>query len=462
MLADRRTVQFIIGMAAIVSLVSAGTYYNQLIPLVGGMAILVIGAVSIRFPIAMLVLYAAMLPFDDINIPGIGSLTRGAGIVFTACYLLTRLKKIKLQIIPLPVWLFFGWALCSVIWALDQHTASSTVKMYIQQFLMIVLIANAIHEQPKALPWMMLFYTCSAVITSGLAVEKFLTNSSAASIRVQAFENQDEAHFAGVLLPALLFCVYQFMQTRARSYKILFFLMMMIVSLAVLASGTRSAWLGIALSLLFVIIPKLDRKKMMALLAISLLLGMIAINIPSLSAFITSRSSDAVSSGGSGRTSIWQVGLTIFQQQPVFGVGIGNFPKSFTKEMIDRTMLVSPDITYQGEGRVAHNIYLSSVVEYGVIGLMFFLLILFQLLRRGSHPYWNMIQSIGISYITMGFFLDLGNRKYFWFILAVAIGLQSLSKRTKDSKELEKSEQTHTLADSSLPFRNKPVGRRFS
>jgi O-antigen ligase len=75
-------------------------------------------------------------------------------------------------------------------------------------------------------------------------------------------------------------------------------------------------------------------------------------------------------SGGnlSQRIYIWQAGLKVVQDHFFFGVGAGAFPLAMSM--------------FFGGKMVAHNAFLSVLAEEGVVGLVFFVLMLFSLLNR--------------------------------------------------------------------------------
>lgn len=75
--------------------------------------------------------------------------------------------------------------------------------------------------------------------------------------------------------------------------------------------------------------------------------------------------------GGSGRSTIWGMGLRFFQENPVFGVGIFNYrPYSMAE---------------YGYAVYMHNTYLEALVEGGVIGITLYLMIFIIFIIT----YWN-------------------------------------------------------------------------
>ena len=73
------------------------------------------------------------------------------------------------------------------------------------------------------------------------------------------------------------------------------------------------------------------------------------------------------------RTTIWAAGLKVFPLHPILGVGSGAYEDS-----------VTPIIGYadNGEHFVAHNTYLSILVESGVVGLLLVVLLVLVLARH--------------------------------------------------------------------------------
>lgn len=82
-----------------------------------------------------------------------------------------------------------------------------------------------------------------------------------------------------------------------------------------------------------------------------------------------------------GRLGLWDLGLEIFSENPIFGVGYQGY-----------RMSVGGKTTYQGEeikagGADPHNYYVLTLSEQGVIGIIMFLCILFASFRSGLKLY---------------------------------------------------------------------------
>lgn len=80
---------------------------------------------------------------------------------------------------------------------------------------------------------------------------------------------------------------------------------------------------------------------------------------------------DLEETSNKGRLLIWKKSVETFVKRPFLGVGIGNFP-----------VVLDEDVRLQKAGSTAHNVYLNSGVEMGLLGLMANVLIFFYILKE--------------------------------------------------------------------------------
>ncbi len=113
-----------------------------------------------------------------------------------------------------------------------------------------------------------------------------------------------------------------------------------------------------------------------------------------------------------GRLGIWKAGVTALLSRPVAGHGVGGFPEA-----------VEPIL---GAPRVAHNSYLSVLVEEGIIGFLFFMGMLLAVFRAILRlPTMDRRFSL-VLYCTLGIAmlpLSWEAQKAFWFIMGALQGL---------------------------------------
>jgi O-antigen ligase len=119
--------------------------------------------------------------------------------------------------------------------------------------------------------------------------------------------------------------------------------------------------------------------------------------------------------GGSfgGRGKLWRAGLAVFPEHPVFGHGTGSYKSAITPRL-------GP------AAQVAHNSYLSVLVEQGIVGFLLYMAMfaavvvsLFRLPRLERRFALVLLGTLAVAM----FPLTWEDRRPVWFVLAALIGL---------------------------------------
>lgn len=129
------------------------------------------------------------------------------------------------------------------------------------------------------------------------------------------------------------------------------------------------------------------------------------------------------------RMILFEMGFQMFMDNPIMGVGWGNFPFRLEEYLRDLTL---------PSGRtnvVPHSIYLEILSETGLLGFSLFLAMVFSLLKlpndnQGSNYSQNIMFGAFISLLISGIFLGILYQSFFWVCL---------------SYQLSKSYQTGTV-----------------
>src|SRR5690606_24496336 len=113
----------------------------------------------------------------------------------------------------------------------------------------------------------------------------------------------------------------------------------------------------------------------------------------------------------------------LISEAPIIGVSFAEFPDYFVPQHI-RTAPLVLEQGFLDLGRAPHSIYLSNVVELGLIGILLFLVWMLPLLLRlqGRGVYLIIIRATLFAYLVQGMYLDILNRKYFWLFVGLAEG----------------------------------------
>ncbi|KGX90984.1 O-antigen ligase family protein [Pontibacillus marinus] len=207
------------------------------------------------------------------------------------------------------------------------------------------------------------------------------------------------AGFVNFIIPMLLlFAVVRF---KERKWQLLMFAVFGIYVINQIFTYTRSAWLIMALAIILtsLLIPKQFYKKLFTihLIGATLLLGIIVYNLPDVqertrSAMFVVQSflpEDTQNANGDGelsedeeknksftnkavvsRTTLWKTGWVMYKENPVLGLGIGNYGERY-KEYVTKY----PELYVGHDEYSVHNSYLKVGAETGTIGLVSFLAI---------------------------------------------------------------------------------------
>ena len=137
-----------------------------------------------------------------------------------------------------------------------------------------------------------------------------------------------------------------------------------------------------------------------------------------------------------GRFTLWAVGWRVVQDDPVIGIGAGNFKEVAVEHVLEPGTVFRTDRVIDNPGGV-HNSYLQLLSETGVIGLALYLAIVLSSLAAGLRAArtferigdWRMeIMARGSVVAMMGvlaanFFISQDSGKVLWLLLALGPAL---------------------------------------
>ncbi len=421
------------GLVGIAVVAALATRLGML-PLTLGAAFMAVATLtSFRWPLLSLAAFAALIPIEEVMVvEGFGTLSRLAGILFAVTYAVPRLGHLTIGAMRPAAWAYLAWAIASLGWAIDPSTAWEQLQTLIQLFLIAALVADFVIRRPTIVRPLLWIYSLSAAATAVVGSWSYVVGGLA-DARAAAIQGQNPAQFAAVLVPALVFGLYESVNGPRR---VAGGVIALLTTVGVIVSGTRGAWAAVLIVVLLLVLPQLPvRRRVVAVATIALLLGL-AYQVPGISDLIAERAGNALSTGGAGRTDIWSAGLVIYQSAPVLGVGFANFPVAYTPEVVRASGISS---VYDLAGYAPHNVVIATLVELGPIGLLLLAAFLGPLvLRRGWGREAAMVRAALASLLTLSLFLDIiGNRKQVWLVIGLATGLAYLGRRDKRDRILD-------------------------
>jgi O-antigen ligase len=146
---------------------------------------------------------------------------------------------------------------------------------------------------------------------------------------------------------------------------------------------------------------------------------------------------------GSGRMDIWRAAVTGFREDPLLGLGAGNFRgRSF--DLLQATPGVNSTAGYQSvKGKYVHNMFLGNLTELGIIGFTLFTIVMvltlwylvrsFRRARAARDAVAaRFIVAVLVSFFAFGItgmFLSVELSKALWIIVGLALAFDVMTRR---------------------------------
>ncbi len=412
-------------IAATLAAITLATHTGLLAQLALAAAALLALLVGLRWPVLPLLVFVAVIPIEEVvKVGDVGTMSKVAGVAFALTYAVPRLGRLKLAAMPLAGWAYIGWALLSLGWAKSPATSMSELPTLVQLFIVAILIADFVVHRPANVRLILWVYTVSATITSVIGIIAYVLGNFANGARVSAFQDQDVAQFAALLLPAMIFSLHEIARRRVLPISMATAL---ITATGIILSGTRGAWVSSAIIFVLFILPQVRPSRRIGALVLAVLAIVAVIQLPGVADLVAERTALAVSTGGAGRTDIWTVGLRIIESSPLTGVGFANFPLAYSPQFV-----LDAGVTgYTSASYGPHSILIGTLGELGIVGLLLLASFLVPLIvRRGFGPEATTVRSMLASLAIAALFLDVvSNRKQVWLMIGIAAGLAYLAER---------------------------------
>ncbi|HXB70786.1 MAG TPA: O-antigen ligase family protein [Candidatus Acidoferrales bacterium] len=327
---------------------------------------------------------------------------------------------------------FVVWASLSLAWSRDTDMTLSRTGSYLQLAIMVWLIWELVRTEER---WRSLLYAycLGASVSSINAIHNLVMGMTSASEDAEKLAEYgryapagfDQNEFALTLALSLPMAFY--LLTRRQSFlaAMVCWAQLLLGVVAILLTGSRAGLisLSVALTITPFALPLFRGwKRRICWLAIPCIVVSALFVVPA-NTWERLLTTGSEISGGTltYRRIIWAAGVNVFRQHPFLGVGAGAFASSVESAI---------DIHY-----VAHNSFLSVLVELGVVGELILLALLSSMLylavRMGGLDRWLWIVLLltwaaGVSSLTWEY------RKVTWFLfgmIAAEAGLMRTGRR---------------------------------
>ncbi len=268
-----------------------------------------------------------------------------------------------------------------------------------------------------------------------------------------------------VLVSSLPFVLYHLRLEQRSTRKVLIVFSMFTILLAMIYTGSRGAIVALA-----AIVPLLaiDMKIKPVSLLIGFLLFISLLSVlpasysqrfQSLNVFFQPKDEAALNQDESiiGRRAVMLTGLAMFKENPMFGVGFGNYGLRYWEFATDLGLEANAiNINYGPKSRYAHSLYVEILSETGLFGFLMFLLFFLTLftemlrIRKIFNAYaiqtnwssWATALSMSIlTFLISGIFLHGIFFRYIWILIGLAMAAISISDSTDASNQTAPAHQ---------------------
>lgn len=386
---------------------------------------------NIRFIGFLIVIYSMITPIENIFLFfGAGTLSKYLAYLLFPILTLYIIKKKSLNHIKMSVLmiLIVFFAMVSLLFASDQmHSIRGMITLFSLMAITILLVEFGLNSKEYGLlktlnVYAMLFVAINMILGTNLvdaSLGERVTFSSVIDHNVLA---------TSMIIPFLIVMdglVKKTIKRRALHYAILF-----VFFYSILLTGSRGGLLALLISTCVYIllaskrsfVSKMRTGAFIVIIGIFLVAGIEYLLPDALANRFTLN--DVVSTGGTGRTSIWANYLDIFINSRFHNMILGN--GYYSHGLIYKS--------YHGIIRGAHNDFITILIDLGISGIVLFGLFYFQVIK-GAHKNKSFLGvSIIVALLVASLGVDLIFRKFYWNAILIAILDTSYMKIIKTNK----------------------------
>lgn len=385
---------------------------------------------ALPFWAALLLIF--VIPFENIvTLPGIGTASRAAGLLAGGLWLGLAVMTGRMRrplAFHMLIGLFCAWNAVSLIWTIDHDLTLERVKTYAQLAVLSLMLWDVLSRSPRHLRAGLQAYVLGAYIAIGSTIGSYFSGPLyVAGAGYQRFTGAGlNADDLGLFLALGLPIAWHLAMTagrHARGWPLLLvrgvnYAYLPLACFGIALSGTRLALVAVLPALLYIAVSlgpaRLLRRPLIPILFAVSLAGLVPF-IPQASLDRLSTIDEELAEGDlNGRLPLWRQGMTQLARHPLGGVGSGAY-----RSAID-------------SGKVAHNSYISVLVEAGTIGLLLFATLLVLAIRaalrlpKRDALFWLAllaVWAIGAAALT------IEHRKQTWLVLNLIVCAGALSPR---------------------------------
>lgn len=387
-----------------------------------------------RIAWAALCAFVFSIPWEkSIQLPGTATLSHLFGILAFAAAAVVAMqrKSVRRPNLALAIAVVFvAWASMTWFWSVDPDSTLTRASTLGELLVMTWLIWDSCRA-PSRQRQLMQAYLWGAVAASASAYVRYF-NGQQTYWRRYAAAGFDPNDFGLILALSVPLALYLSMAPGRMRW--VYRLAIVAVLWAILLTASRTAMVTTFAAFLFPVLMwrriDLGQRAASVTLLVVMILGLFQFAPAPSRERLATFSNELTRGTLHDRTTIWKTGIRVLRQHPVAGIGAGAYPAAV------RPWLGVPGVP--GHFYVAHNTFLSVLVECGLVGFVLYGLMLLVVcgfvwtLPSAERALWAvmlMVWAIGVSTLTWEQY------KPSWLILALIMTEWGLPWREAGSSD---------------------------
>ncbi|UJA19998.1 O-antigen ligase family protein [Thermoleophilia bacterium SCSIO 60948] len=348
-------------------------------------ALAVVAAIGLAFTLVVMAnLYAGLVMFIVISFVSQVPMLAGAGLSFAkitglllaiSWFATTVTRADRRSELPAAhplftgiVVLFLVWLTLSRVWADDGALALDAAYRIALNAVLFLIVFTAVRTRRQVLGVV-------AAVAFGASFDAvygllFAAPNEGDTSRL-ASNTQEPGELAAICVAGLAFAVSLIYAWRDPLARLSAGLVGVVCIAAVFLTGSRGGLVSLAVALAaFVAVSSKQRIRMVLFAGVSVLAAFAFFNY---AATPELRERVVTVDDGSGRVDLWNVGWRMVEDEPITGVGAGNFANVAPDYLLQPGVIQRADYFIGAEAdKVAHNTFLEFWAETGLVGLLLF------------------------------------------------------------------------------------------
>lgn len=393
--------------------------------------------------VAMADLYAGLIVFILLtfvsDIPGfLGpgvTASKAAGLVLLVAWLahLARHKEARADFFsahPAAGWIlvfFLGWGVLSLMWAESAGTGLEALFRISLNAVFFLIVFTAVRTRGQAIGILGAFVGGACLN----AIYGLLNPVNVANTERFVGSSSKPGELAAALVAGLVLSLALASALKGKpAVRFLVALAVPLCTLGVLLTGSRGGLIALIVALAGFIIVGAKWRGRIVVLTVAVVIAGLGFYTYAASPDIRSRVTSVGT--GSGRIDLWTVGWRMIEENPLNGVGIGNFPTASPHFVLVPGDVARAQYVVYAD-KVAHNTYLEIWAETGFVGLALFVGLVIFCVRcslraarafaaRGDPPMELLSRALFVAqlaFLAGAFFTSREYQKDIWLILAL-------------------------------------------